>query len=62
MQLTTAHDVLEQILGDVSDEQVHHVPDGTALPVSAFVVGHANNLMGEIAAVKGFQGLKGYPF
>jgi hypothetical protein len=26
------------------------------------VVGHLNNLTGEISAVKGMNGLKGYPF
>jgi hypothetical protein len=34
------------------------------LPVmfSIFVTGHLNNLCGEISAVKGTLGLKGYPF
>jgi len=27
-----------------------------------FVVGHLNNLSGEISAVKGTNGMKGYPF
>jgi DinB superfamily len=26
------------------------------------IIGHANNLAGEISALKGVQGLKGYPF
>jgi hypothetical protein len=29
---------------------------------STFVAGHLNNLCGEIAAVKGVHGLRGYPF
>ncbi len=29
---------------------------------SAFVIGHLHDLMGEISALKGLQGLKGYPF
>lgn len=29
---------------------------------SAFVVAHARDLMGEISALKGMQGFKGYPF
>ena len=37
-----------------------------SLPVSTvlttFVVGHLNNLCGEIAAIKGVFGLRGYPF
>ncbi len=30
--------------------------------LSLMVVGHTNNLRGEISAIKGTQGLKGYPF
>ena len=30
--------------------------------VNNLIIGHLNNLMGEIAAVKGVQGLTGYPF
>jgi hypothetical protein len=37
-----------------------------SLPLSSvfttFVVGHLNNLCGEIAAIKGVHGLRGYPF
>ncbi len=33
-----------------------------ALALSVFVTGHVNNLSGEISAVKGAFGLKGYPF
>jgi hypothetical protein len=37
-----------------------------SLPLSSvfatFVVGHVNNLCGEIAAIKGVHGLRGYPF
>jgi hypothetical protein len=29
---------------------------------NAFVIGHLNNLAGEVSAVKGINGLKGYPF
>ena len=28
----------------------------------AFIIGHANNLAGEISVLKGIQGAKGYPF
>jgi hypothetical protein len=34
----------------------------TAQILSGFVIGHTNSLMGEISALKGLQGLKGYPF
>ncbi len=30
--------------------------------LSGFLIGHTNSLTGEIAALKGLQGLKGYPF
>jgi hypothetical protein len=30
--------------------------------LGAIVIGHMHNLVGEISAAKGFQGLKGYPF
>ncbi len=30
--------------------------------LSMFVIGHAQNLCGEISAIKGVQGLRGYPF
>ena len=30
--------------------------------ISNFIIGHTNSIMGEIAALKGAQGLKGYPF
>ena len=30
--------------------------------LGAMIIGHANNIMGEIAVLKGIQGLKGYPF
>jgi DinB superfamily len=36
------------------------LPLATAFAI--FVVGHLNNLTGEISAVKGMNGLKGYPF
>ena len=30
--------------------------------ISMVIIGHINNLAGEISAIKGVQGLKGYPF
>lgn len=30
--------------------------------LSQFIIGHANNILGEISVLKGIQGLKGYPF
>lgn len=30
--------------------------------ISNFIIGHTNSIMGEISALKGAQGLKGYPF
>ncbi|MDQ6877492.1 MAG: hypothetical protein M3082_07295, partial [Candidatus Dormibacteraeota bacterium] len=33
-----------------------------AVVFSVFVTGHLNNLCGEISAIKGANGLKGYPF
>jgi hypothetical protein len=33
---------------------------GTVL--GGLIIGHARDIMGEISAIKGIQGLKGYPF
>ncbi len=33
-----------------------------AMVISNFVIAHAAHLTGEISAIKGVQGLKGYPF
>lgn len=30
--------------------------------ISGFIIGHTNNITGEISVLKGIQGLKGYPF
>jgi hypothetical protein len=35
MQMQEAHNLLESTLGDVTAEQLHHLPQGRALPVGA---------------------------
>ena len=52
-------DTLARIV-DMSFAGLGQIP----LPVmfSIFVTGHVNNLSGEISAMKGAAGLKGYPF
>ncbi len=62
------HDT-EEYFASLSDEdldsEVDMGPMGKqtlAFVLAAFVVGHINNLMGEVAVLKGIQGLRGYPF
>lgn len=58
--LTAADDEVMNRLMDMSFAGVGTLPLATVFNV--FVAGHVNNLVGEISAVKGINGLKGYPF
>lgn len=65
--LKWAADLLEMIMAAVTDEQAHWMPLGIANPLGAtyahaLVTSHTNNMAGEISALKGIQGAKGYPF
>jgi hypothetical protein len=61
----------EALLAEADDEVMNRPMDmsfaglGT-LPLATvfgvFVIGHRNNPAGEVSAVKGINGLKGYPF
>ncbi|HEX6385063.1 MAG TPA: hypothetical protein VF177_10365 [Anaerolineae bacterium] len=55
-QLKTAHD---RII-DPSEQGMGEWPLGAFL--LTFVLGHIRDIMGEISAIKGVQGLQGYPF
>ena len=58
----------EAFIGSASDETLARQIDafGTKMPLAAafelFVTGHCNSLAGEISAIKGTFGKKGYPF
>lgn len=65
------YDDLDQYIENLSDEDQARVIDMSFVGlgersliwcVTNLIVGHLNNLIGEIAAVKGVQGLTGYPF
>ena len=58
--LTTADDAALARPIDMSFVGQGSVPVSGVL--STFVIGHLNNLCGEIAAIKGVFGLRGYPF
>ncbi len=44
---------------DMTSVQMGHMP--LAVMFSVFVTGHVSNLCGEISAIKGTFGLRGYP-
>ncbi len=44
------------------DREVPFLKSSLAHLVSRAIIGHADNLTGEISAAKGLQGLQGYPF
>jgi hypothetical protein len=61
----------EEFIGSADDATLSREIDLTgfglgkvplALVLGMFVTGHANNLCGEISAIKGVNGLRGYPF
>jgi hypothetical protein len=61
----------EAFLEEADDEVMNRPMDMSSagfgtLPLATvfgvFVIGHLNNLTGEVSAVKGINGLKGYPF
>lgn len=54
----TDEDLMKEI-----DMSMFHMGNRTIGNVlSSMVVGHARDIMGEVSAIKGVQGLKGYPF
>ncbi len=59
----------DEYLSSISDEDLDHEVDmgewgkyTIAKFLSNFIIGHLNNLTGEISVLKGVQGVKGYPF
>jgi len=56
---TLADETLDQVL-DLSAQGFEHKP--VAWVLSALVISHLNNIAGEISALKGVQGVKGYPW
>lgn len=61
----------EEYLKEIQDSDLEKMIDLSAFEMEEknagwvimnFVIGHINNIMGEISTLKGFQGLKGYPF
>ena len=54
-----ADETLDQVL-DLSAQGFEHKP--VAWVLSALVISHLNNMAGEISALKGVQGVKGYPW
>ena len=61
----------DAFLGDLSDDDLGRIIDLSEQkmgkwPLDGFVVslviGHIHDIMGEISAIKGIQGLQGYPF
>lgn len=64
------HTLSERFIGAADDARVNESVDMSpymailpfAAAFSIFVVGHVNNHAGEISAMKGVHGFKGYPF
>jgi hypothetical protein len=63
------YDATDAYVNSLKDEDLEKVIDlgswgkkTVANLLSAFVIGHTNQLTGEIAALKGVHGSKGYPF
>jgi hypothetical protein len=61
----------EEHIGTLSDQDLERVLDlsnvglgeqRVSWVISALIVGHLNNMAGEISVLKGLQGAKGYPF
>jgi len=50
----------DETLGRETDSPLGKMP--LAIMFSVFVIGHLNNLSGEVSAIKGAFGRKGYPF
>lgn len=60
-----ATDAYVKTLNDQALDRIINTPIGQmplGLILDALVVGHMANISGEISALKGLQGLKGYPF
>lgn len=56
---TLKDEELDRII-DLSEQGMGEWPLGAFL--LTFVLGHIRDIMGEVSALKGFQGLQGYPF
>jgi hypothetical protein len=64
-------DASEEFFKSLTSQDMDRTVDMTAMSygmmqfplwASIFIMGHLDSLMGEISALKGMQGLKGYPF
>ena len=69
--LGLAFEHLDHLVSDLTQEQADWLPAGKASPIGdlnqgqileLFIIGHIHNHSGEISALKGCQGLKGYPW